>query len=452
MIDFAIVGAGISGLSAAWFLRQQGFSVRVAEAGPVVGGTMRTITERGFLVEGGPNSTLENTDALGELIRGVGLAGELQGANPAASRRYILKQGRLLPMPAGPLSFLATPLFSTRGKLRLLAEPFIGRAAEEESVAAFVRRRLGTEFLDWAIDPFVSGVYAGDPERLSVRFATRKIHALEVEYGSLFVGALGRLLAGRRSGPAPSGRMISFSRGMQSFPRAVAADLGDAVICDRGVTGLGRGREGWTLKFSAERDGFESREVVLALPADRAARLLAPLSGPAATALESIDYPPVASVALGFERHRVGHPLDGFGFLVPGREGRRILGTLFSSTLFPGRAPDGQVLLTSFVGGARNRWVSGLGDAELIDMVRAETASILSIEGEPVLARVQRWPRAIPQYNLGHGALLERLQQQITAYPGLHLRSNWLGGISVADCVRNSREFAQAAAAARDRT
>ena len=205
MTDFAVVGAGISGLSAAWFLRERGFSVRVFEAGSDVGGSIRSFLSQDFLVEAGPNSTLDNTDALGELVRGVGLDHRLQEANSRAKRRYILKHGELLPLPASPPAFIKTSLFSARGKLRLLAEPFIGRAKSEETIADFVRRRLGPEFLDWAIDPFVSGVYAGDPERLSVRAATAKIYALEDQYRSLIVGAIRRALQGASQGRPPRG-------------------------------------------------------------------------------------------------------------------------------------------------------------------------------------------------------------------------------------------------------
>ncbi len=444
MIDFAIVGAGISGLSSAWFLRQQGFSVRVFEASDQVGGAICSSEQDGFLIEGGPNSTLENTNALGELVRGVGLEGGLLVANPEADRRYILKQRRLMQMPVTALAFLQTPLFSARGKLRLLAEPFIGRAPAEESIADFVRRRLGQEFLDWAIDPFVSGVYAGDPEKLSVRFATRKIYALEAQYRSLFVGALFRLLTGGRSGPAPSGRMISFTAGMEALPKAVASRLGDAVQVGKGVAALNRQQEGWSLELAGDGDPVSARRVVLALPAHRASQLMKSVSAPLAEALSAIEYPPIASVALGFERHQVGHPLDGFGFLVPGREGMKTLGTLFSSTLFPGRAPQDHVLLTSFIGGARNPGVPEMDERELVAQVLEEIRPILDIQGDPVLVRVQRWRHAIPQYKLGYGELLGRIRRILDAQEGLYARANWLDGISLSDCVRNGREFAHA--------
>lgn len=440
--DFVVVGGGISGFSSAWFLREAGYSVRVLEAADEPGGSIRSQHEQGFLVEAGPNSTLDNTDALGELIKGVGLQQELIEADGQAKRRYILKQGELLPLPTSPLSFARTPLFSAGGKLRLLAEPFVGRAADEESIASFVRRRLGPEFLDWAIDPFISGVYAGDPEQLSVRSATRKIHALEHEYGSLILGALRRAVSGRRTGPAPSGRMISFRQGMQTFPLAIARALGDAVEMSAPVTGLTRAGDQWQIQTVDGKPSVSADQVVLAVPAYLAADLLAPLMPDAADALRQIDYPPVASVALGFRRDQVEHPLDGFGFLIPGRESRQTLGSLFSSTLFPGRAPDAHVLLTSFIGGARNPGIRDLDQEALVRRIYGDIAPILGIRGEPTLSRVNFWSHAIPQYRLGHQHLLDTVKSALAGQPGLHVRANWLDGISLADCVRNGRDFA----------
>jgi oxygen-dependent protoporphyrinogen oxidase len=443
MIDFALVGAGISGLATAWFLQRAGFSVSVFEAAAEPGGTIGSYREAGFLIERGPNSTLENTEALGELIAGVGIRAELQLANPQARRRYILKQGRLLPLPLSPLAFLRTPLFSGRAKLRLLGEPFVGRAQEEESIAQFVRRRLGSEFLDWALDPFVSGVYAGDAERLSVQAAVGKVYALEREYGSLLLGAVRRALAGGRSGPAPAGRLISFSGGMAALPRAVSAALGEAVQLGTRVTRLERMETGWRLHRAGKPLAVPARRVVLAMPAYAAAALVEPFAAKLASELRDIEYPPVASVALGFPRSAVQHPLDGFGFLVPRRLGVETLGCLFSSTLFPGRAPQGQVLLTAFIGGARNPQLLERKPEALVQQVLRDIEPVLGLRGEPSLRQVSCWPRAIPQYQIGHLQRLHRIDAAFSALPGLYRRANWSDGISVADCVRNGRDFAR---------
>ena len=446
ILDYAIVGGGISGLATAWFLQQRGYSVQVLEAAPECGGTLRSKVSGGFLVEQGPNSTLENTDALRELIEGTHLTESLQVASPAGKRRYILKNHHLEPLPLGLGAFLRTPLFSTRGKLRLLAEPFIGRAATEESVAEFVRRRLGQEFLDWTIDPFISGVYAGDPERLSVRAATAKVYALEAEYRSLIVGMVRRLLKGKQSGPSPSGRMIAFTRGMQTLARGVGTALGPGRIRTKAsVTTLERGVDGiWCLGLGSDGEVVSARAVVLCMPADKAAELLASLAPDAATALQGISYPTVASVALGFRREQIHHPLDGFGFLVPHRCEVETLGTLFSSSLFPDRAPKGHVLLTSFLGGARHPDLGEWDENTLIRKVLRDIGPIVGIKGMPVLRAVTVWPRAIPQYEIGHLARIAAVDQALSEFPGLYTRANWREGISVADCVRNARTFAAA--------
>jgi oxygen-dependent protoporphyrinogen oxidase len=442
MSDILIIGAGISGLASAWFLKQRGHNVRVLEAAAEPGGCLRTVTRDGFLIEAGPNSTLSKGGAFDELVRGAGLEADLIEANPLAKRRFVVKHDVPTALPGSPPAFIKTGLFSTRGKLRLLAEPFIGRAATEESVAQFVRRRLGPEFLDWAIDPFVSGVYAGDPEKLSVRAATAKIYALEAEHGSLIRGALARALRGKASGPQPRGRLVSFRAGMQALPRALAAKLGDAVKLNEVAAGLARNPAGrWQVHSGGKV--FEADRVVLATAAEQAAALLEPLDAGLARELHAIHYPPVMSVALGYARGQVRHALDGFGMLIPKREARATLGALFSSTLFPGRAPDGAVLLTAFIGGARNEAVANMSDAALIAQITADLRGLLGIEGEPQLTMVNHWPRAIPQYELGHLERIARIDAGLAKLLGLHTRANWRDGISVADCVTNAQQFAQ---------
>lgn len=448
-MDFAILGGGISGLATAWFLQERGHSVQVFEKNARVGGCIGSNDENDFLVERGPNSTLENNSAIGDLIESVGLQRQLREANPQAKRRYVMKHRELIALPGSPPAFLATRLFSPLAKLRLLAEPFIGRAKCghrqicEESIADFVRRRLGNEFLDWAIDPFVSGVYAGDPERLSVQAATRKIYALEQEYRSLIVGAVRRKLAGRRSGPAPAGRLVGFADGMQTLPDAIAAALGsERVATGAAVEQLTRTEQGWRLTIPG-RQPVDARQVVLSLPADSAAALLQPLSPHLANELEAIEYAPVASVALGFRREQVSHPLDGFGFLVPRREQLQTLGSLFSSTLFPGRAPKDHVLTTSFIGGARNPRVLGQHQDALVTQVLKDIGPVLGVSGAPVFQQITIWERAIPQYTIGYNARLTRVRHALGQLGNIHARANWLDGISVADCIGNAREFAR---------
>jgi oxygen-dependent protoporphyrinogen oxidase len=442
MSDILIVGAGITGLTLAWALREQGLRVRVLEARSDPGGNIRSLRAENYLLDLGPNSLLDRGgEGLTQLIDALGLEERVVVANPAASRRYVCRDGRAQALPAGPGGFIRTPLFSLRAKLRLLAEPWRSCAEADESVADFVRRRLGPEFLDWAVDPFVSGVYAGDAEKLSVRAATARIYALEAEAGSLIRGALRRARQGRAAGPTPRGRLIGFREGLRELTDALAAQLDGELSTGAPVSGLRRLAGNWVADTA--QGPVEAERLVLAVPAHAAADLLEPFKRELAGDLRGISYPGVVNVALGFPRQAVAHALDGFGLLIPSREGCETLGVLFSSTLFPGRAPAEHVLLTAFVGGARNPDTPARDDAELIAGVLKELTPLLGLEGEPDFARVTRWPRAIPQYNLGHLERLERIDAALTELPGLALAGNWRGGIAVGDCINNALALAK---------
>ncbi|MBF0624730.1 MAG: protoporphyrinogen oxidase [Magnetococcales bacterium] len=443
-----VVGGGISGLATAWFLQQKGWGVTVLESRTRPGGSILTSRAQDHLVEHGPNSTLQKPghaeDGLGRLLVGLGLESRLRVANSQAQRRYVLKGGRLVPLPGSPPAFLASPLFSWFAKLRLLAEPFIGRAREEESIAAFVRRRLGPAFLHDAVEPFVSGVYAGNPETLSVRAAVPKIYALERDHGSLIRGAIA-LGKARKGAGLPAGRLVSFDEGMDVLPATIAQRLpAGAVRTGVEVVRLERSAAGWGVHWQGE--GGTGREsaatVILAVPAPEAARLLHPLAPEAAHLLAEIPYAPVASVALGLARELVDHPLDGFGFLAPRREKLRTLGALFSSTLFDNRAPEGRVLLTAFIGGTTDPTVLELADASLVARVEGDLHQTLGFRGWADFVRLTRYSQAIPQYTLGHLERLERLERAMAPLKGLHLRANWRDGISVADCVRQAELLA----------
>lgn len=432
-LDAVVVGAGITGLTAAFRLARAGARVAVVEAGDRIGGAIETWRDDGWLFELGPNTVLDNQPAVGELIADAGLGDERLAAEPAGKRRYLWKGDRLVPLPSGPPGFLTTPLFPLGAKLRLLREPWIAPvpAAEdggrEESIADFVRRRLGQDLLDYAVGPFVSGVYAGDPERLSVRWAVRKIWALEQEHGSLIRGALAK-----RKGPAPGGAMISFHNGLETLPRRLAAAIGEGgdggsglylhTPCHRVVHDAGG------FKIEAEGFALAADRVVLAVPADAAAELLADATGGDSRIFAEVPYAPVAVVSLGFRRDDVAHPLDGFGFLAPRKESLRLLGCLFPSSLFPGRAPAGHVALSAFAGGRTDPEVVGWDDRRLLELVTGELRQALGLRGDPVAARVRRWPRAIPQYEIGHGRFVELARRIEADLPGLAVAGNFTGG------------------------
>lgn len=443
----AVLGAGITGLTAAWHLRRAGFSPVVFEKSSRIGGAIGAVRCDGWLHELGPNSLLEGSPDVARFIDEIGLGSRRVYAAPAAKQRYIVRGGRLVAMPTSPLAFVTTPLFSTRAKLALLGEPWRKRAPAdaEESVADFVLRRLGREFLDYAINPFVGGVYAGDPALLSVRHAFPKLHALEQQHGSLMRGALAR----RNASGGPKGRIFSFPNGLGEVTSALAGALGDNLHLKTRVTAVRRCEAGWQVQATAGNacatESFAA--VVCALPADALATLA--FDGlPEAQrlpCLREIEHPPVASVFLGFRRGDVRHPLDGFGLLVPQVERRLILGTLFSSTLFSDRAPEGHVALTTFIGGMREPELVGLGDAELQRIVQDELGDLLGLNAPPVFASLQRWPRAIPQYTLGYDRFKAAIDAVEAAGPGLFIGGNARDGISLANCIASGERLADAA-------
>jgi oxygen-dependent protoporphyrinogen oxidase len=444
-----IVGAGISGLVTAWNLQRRGHRVTVLEAGSRVGGCIGSATANGLLFESGPNSLLDTSPLIGVLLREVGIEGERIEANASARNRFIVRDGRLLPVPLSPPAFLRTPLFSAGTKLGLIREPFVARAAREseETVAQFVRRRLGREFLDYAINPFVAGVYAGDPERLSVRAAFPRLFDLEQRYGSLIRG---QILGARERKRNPekskqAAAMLSFRDGMHTLPRAIAHKLA-SVRTDARVTSYRRTPSGTfivSVQDAAGPSELEAAALVLSVPADATAELVESHSPDAAAALREIVYPPVAVVVTAFRREAISHALDGFGFLVPEKENRTILGTIFSSSLFENRAPAETVLLTTFVGGMRQPELARLDDVALLRTVLSELAELIGCRGHPAVVKISRWPRAIPQYTLGHLDRVERAARVEGLQPGLFLCANWRGGISVGDCIKSAHACAE---------
>jgi oxygen-dependent protoporphyrinogen oxidase len=442
--DVIVVGAGMSGLATAFGLARHGMAVEVFEAAARAGGAIGTVRRDGALYETGPNSALDTTPLIGELIAAAGIEAERVGASEIADTRFVVKDARPVPLPMSPGAFLATTLFSFGAKARLAIEPFIARQpeGEEETIARFVRRRMGREFLDYAIEPFVAGIYAGDPERLSVPAAFPKLHALESRYGSLIVGAiLGARERRKRAETAKNtAKSFSFVNGMQTLTDALSRGVGQVTLGARAVS-MEHAPDG-SFAVTFEKDGIRfvraARAVVLAVPAHEAARLVASLAPDASAALGEIEYPPVTVVASAYRREDVAHPLDGFGFLAPRVEGRAVLGTLFSSSMFDGRAPAGTVLLTTFVGGRRNPQLALAGDEEIVAKVAAEHRALLGA-GKPALWNaLARWPRAIPQYELGHLGRMRRIAEAEKALPGLRFCANYRGGVSVGDCIASA--------------
>ena len=441
MQNVAIIGAGITGLTAAFELRQRGVECTVFEASDRTGGVIRTVRENGFLVECGPNSLLDTHPDLGKLITRLGLEGNRLPAKPEGNNRFIVRNGKPIALPTSPPAFIKSKAFSARAKLRLLREPFIkSKSNEQESLADFVVRRLGQEFLDYAINPFVSGVYAGDPARLSTACAFPKLYALEQEYGSLIKGAIKGARARKKRAEVASkdARMFTFDDGMEVLPRQLTNKLEGAVRLNTPVSAVLPADGKWSV------NGELFSDVLLAVPAHGMPDLETPFD---LNAFSEIYYPPVASLSLGFGINQFMHPLNGFGMLIPKIENRFSLGALFPSSIFPERAPGGMVLLTAFIGGSQSPERALMDEDEMTDHVLKDLRDLLGLDGKPDYRRLSVYPQAIPQYIVGYEKHITRMKQIEIDYPGIHFGGHYRDGISVANSIISGIKAAERIAA-----
>jgi oxygen-dependent protoporphyrinogen oxidase len=450
MHDCIIIGAGISGLGVAARLAMQEKDILVLERAQHVGGTIRSQHVQGYLVEFGPTTVLHTTPLLDDLVRYAGLEQERCFASAHHRKRYIVRDGKMHALPLGPGALLTSGLFSARAKLHLFQEPFIPPGAAEESIGAFTRRRLGEEFLDYAISPYVAGVYAGDPARLSVPWAFPKLYALEQQYGSLLKGALlgGRARKRRQESTGErrkdTARIFSFRRGIAALPAAIAARLGPRVVRGCEIRACAREQHGYTVTYQGPHGPVRARGrcLVLAVPAYALDGYMHMCNPRYPGGVAAITYAPVVQVFLGLRQEQVGHPLDGFGVLLPSRERHKLLGVFWNSSLFPARAPAGCVALTAFLGGMLRRDMVALDEAQLVALCLEELETLLAVRGTPELVRVKKWPQAIPQYQLGYGTFVSLMAAFEAQTPGVFLSSNCRGGIAVGDCVRQAAETA----------
>jgi oxygen-dependent protoporphyrinogen oxidase len=397
------------------------------------------------MLENGPNTVVSNDPLMDEHFAELGIAEEYVAADRQSGRRYLLLNGQLELLPTSPPSFFSSPVLSTAGKLRLLAEPFIPRAVTpDESIEMFFARRLGPEAAHNLVDPFVSGIYAGNPQELSMHTTFPTLWEAEQGHGSIVRGMIARSRSRKQQGPRKRSQMFNFRHGLQTWPQAIVQAIGpEHVRFNTRASALRSGDQGWylTVTQNGTEEVLHSRRIVLAVPAYVAASLIAEMNPTAAQALRDIPYSPLAIVHLGYRRAEVQHPLDGFGMLCPSRENRGILGSLWPSTLFPERAPDEMVLTTSFVGGARSPDILQSDDEELIERVMHEQRAIIGATGEPVFARVMRWEQAISQYVAGHPARMEALVRLEAMLNGLYVLGNYRDGVSVEKCWHKGRDL-----------
>jgi len=438
MKKVCVIGGGISGLTAAFLLKNKGFDVALFEKSGAVGGNIQTVEIDGFLIEYAPNSLIKSP-RLVDLIKALKLEAEVLTANPTNKKRYVLRGGKLRALPMSIAKMAADGYFSAGAKMRLLREPFIkSKSPDGESVAEFFERRLGREIVERAADPFIAGIYAGNPENLSVKATFPRLYELEKEYGSLLIGSL-------RSKPEKADkdfpRSFSFLNGVQTLTDNLGASLGESVESNCGIERIEKTADGkWLVKTDSGEDVFDA--VVISTPAEAAANLIKHLDADFSAKLKDVYYPPVALVYFGIKKENVGFNLDGFGFLIPSLEKRKILGTLWNSAVFENRAPEGYHLLTTFIGGARNAEIFEQTDDQLFETVYGELKSILNLREKPDFMHVKRWRKAIPQYNIGYETTEKSIEDFAANNKGVFFCSNFYKGISVGDSVKNAYKTA----------
>lgn len=437
-----VLGAGISGLTIAYALQKQGFSVTVYEKNDEVGGAIKSIQKDGWLVEEGPNTLMVKSQRAWDLLEELNLADDIIPANKEAKRRFIVKNNNPIALPTSFGAFLKSPLISAGAKLRLLKEPFIAPSTiDDESIASFIRRRLGKQPLDYGVNPFISGIYAGDPEKLSIKHTLSSLWEMEQQYGSLLKGIINK----KKSASPVRKSLISFTEGNQMLPKALARSLAQPVqtSCEIRAAKPSKGR--WKISGTHNDHSFQAEHDILisTLPAYLLSSLF---ESELFDLLANIFYVPLSVMAIGFKEEQIRHPLNGFGMLIPEVEHHNALGMLFSSTLFPDRAPDRHHLLTCFVGGARQPRLASTSKTELLELLLPELNNLLGVEGNPVFTHHTFWKHAIPQYEMGYNRYLSAMNMIEERHPGILLAGNFRYGVSVPDCIMSGFKVAERAA------
>lgn len=456
-----VVGAGISGLACAYRLKRLGIPCLVLEARERAGGLISTIRRNGFLFETGPQCP-RFPPSVWQLVRELNLDTEFVAGDPGA-KRYIVRDGRLHRAPFSPGGLIATRLVGLRSKIRILTEVFGSSRppASEETLADFVQRKFGAEVLDYLVDPVISTVFFGDAQKMGMESAFPALVEWERNHGSLVRGAIRARRSGQsassqdkspqQAGAKPNRETLrvtdalpslgSFQSGMAALPERLASELrkeirySAAIACVEQVRNGGNAaKPGWQIRLSSG-ERVVAEHLILAIPAYAAAQLLAKAVPQLAIPLEAIEYASASAVASAYDCSQVANPLDGFGFMVPRREGMETICTFWNSSLFPGRAPAGKLLMTSFAGRGENKSGLAMNEERSAEMIEAENARTLGIKGPPLDRVMWKDSRALPQYNVGHGQTLTEIQNVLRTIPNLRIVGNFLGGRSIGDCV-----------------
>lgn len=437
----AVIGAGITGLVAAYKLQQAGFHVDLFEKNSGPGGSVKSVIRSDWLTEFGPNTMLLKDASVKNFLIEIGMHNKVLEASPEASKRFIVKDGELQALPGSMAEALTTSLFSFKAKLRVCKEPFISKnRGGEETVADFVERRLGRELLDYGINPFVAGIFANNPEDLSLKYAFPAMHRLEQDYGSLILGAVSGKKRREKEGRIPR-KLISFYNGLQELPEKIASRL-SSIRYKTAVRSIIKNNNGWHIS-SENNDSGPYKHVVVNVPLYMWNKKLMQVEGYDENLPDLVHYPPLSVLHLGYRIKDIEHPLDGFGFLVPEIEKRKILGALFSSTLFDNRAPDGHHLLTLFIGGGRQPDLAGKSTEHLFRIAEKELKDLIGLKSSAVFKEHVFWPMAIPGYHVGYGRVLKKFDYLEQMNEGLHIAGNFRNGISLPDCIKNGIAVAQ---------
>ena len=447
-VDVLIIGAGIAGLAAAYELQRRGLTVRLLESAERAGGVITTERADGWVIDGGPDALLVQKPAAVTLCRELGIADRLV---PTLTPRtaYVLRNGRLHPIVEGsflgfPLkvsSLMRSSLFTPRGRLRMACEVVIPRGdGRDESIGAFVRRRFGREAVDYLAEPLLAGIHAGDVERLSIQALFPRLVEAERTAGSVI-----RALRALQVRPSPQGAFVSLPGGIGELTDAVAGALAPGtVMLSSPVAEL---RRAGHFAVSSPAGIVEGKAVVLAVPAYAAARLLRAFDTTLAGLCDAVPYASTGTVAFGYRREQIGHPMQGSGFVVPKVERSPLLAATWVTSKWPGRAPDGHVLLRAFLGGGRDPHGLEYEDSELIDRARTALSEIMGIQGTPLFGKLFRWTRRSPQYEVGHLERLAAIEARVAAIPGVFVTGSGFRAIGIPDCVADARETAARAAA-----
>jgi len=455
-----VIGGGITGLAAANRIKEiaaekhAGLEVLLIESSERTGGPIRTIEKDGFLVEEGPDAFITTKPWGLNLCRRLGLDGELIETNDSKRRTYILRGSDLVEIPEGFVMlapsrltpFLTSPLFSWQGKLRMLLDLVIPRGrGGDESVAGFVRRRLGREALDRVAQPMIGGIYTGDAERLSLRATMPQYLELEEEHGSVIAGMLRSYRQKSRVRKKDSGAcysmFVSFKKGMSTLTGKLESGLGESLRLGEKVSEVTKSEGGYTV--TTDKGIYEADGVVITTPAFAAAKLVEKLDPETAALLSGIEYASSAVAVLAYKLSNIKRPIEAFGLVVPALEKKRLIACSFSSEKFPGRAPEGYTVLRAFTGGMLDPGVLDLDDDAIMETLKSELAPVLGITGEPVFGFLKRYPNSLPQYYVGHLDLVRKIASGVKKLKGLEIAGSAIGGVGIPDCINSGESAAE---------